>query len=97
MPTLSSPPGGSVNQIEPSDLTTISFGLLSFFPSQRSASTLREPFFSKRNTVRPPQPATISRFSRSRQVPFALADGRRIAFGLPPGFHFQIVSPMISV
>src|SRR5262245_2357903 len=97
MPTLSKPPGGSVNQIEPSDLTTISLGLLSFLPSQRSASVLRDPFFSNRNTVRPPHPATTSRFSRSRHIPFALADGRSTGFGFPPGFHFQIVSPMMSV
>ena len=61
MPTLKSPPTGSVNQIAPSLLTMMSFGLLSFFPSQLSMSVVREPSFSMRNTVRPPQPATTTR------------------------------------
>src|SRR3954462_6746072 len=97
MPTLSRPPGGSVNQIEPSDFTTMSLGLFSFLPCHLSASVFHVPFFSIRKTVRPPQPATTSRFSRSRHVPFALMEGLSTTSCPVFGLHFQIVSPMMSV
>jgi hypothetical protein len=38
------PKGGSVNQIDPSNLQTMSFGELSGLPSKRSASTVIELF-----------------------------------------------------
>ena len=44
-----------MNQIEPSDFTTASFGELSRFPSQRSATVVIEPSCSVRLTRRPVQ------------------------------------------
>src|SRR4029434_7715888 len=46
------PKGGSVNQIEPSDLQTMSFGELSGLLSKRSAMTVIEPSYSVRVTRR---------------------------------------------
>ncbi len=40
------PNKGSVNQILLSDLTTMSFGALSFLPSKLSANTVKLPSFS---------------------------------------------------
>src|SRR5688572_14299465 len=97
MPTLYMPPGGSVNQIEPSDFTTISFGVLSFLPCHLSASVFHEPSCSWRNTVRPPQPATRMRFSRSSASPLAFTEGVNSASLPTPGFQLQMVSPMMSV
>src|SRR5262249_42094066 len=48
------PNGGSVNQIEPSDLTTTSLGELSGLPSNLSRITVMVPSYSVRTTRRPP-------------------------------------------
>ena len=64
------PYAGSVNQIEPSDLTTTSFGLLSCLPSKRSATTLIDPSCSVRLTRRVPCSHVTIRPCRSRVLPF---------------------------
>src|SRR5262245_28279581 len=74
----------------------MSLGLFSFLPSNWSASTVREPSFSMRNTVRPPHPAASTRYSKSSASPSALADGLSTTSSPPLRFHFQIVSPMMS-
>src|SRR5919201_811486 len=65
----------SVHQIVPSDLTTMSLGVLIFLPCQCEASTVTLPSGSKRHTVREPQPATTMRPSVSRVRPLALVEG----------------------
>jgi hypothetical protein len=71
------PNGGSVNQIEPSDLHTTSFGELSRLPSWRSAMVVSVPSYSVRRTRRPPCSQVTSRPCRSRVLPFAKSDGLR--------------------
>ena len=61
----------SLNQIEPSDLTTTSFGPVSLLPSNRSASTVIEPSYSVRVRRCDPISQVISRPCRSRVLPFA--------------------------
>src|SRR5262245_47597170 len=71
---------GSVNQIEPSDFTTTSFGELSFLPStpsNRLHSTVSVPSCSVRVTCRPPCSQVTSRPCRSRVLPLAWFDGLR--------------------
>ena len=64
------PASMSVNQIESSDFTTMSFGELSRLPSKRSISTVILPSYSVRVTRRPCS-AVTSRPWRSRVLPFA--------------------------
>src|ERR1700759_5390783 len=71
------PGGGSVNQIEPSDLTTMSFGELSGLPSNLSISTVMVPSYSVRVTRRPPCSQVTRRPWRSRVLPLAKFDGLR--------------------
>ena len=65
-----------MNQIEPSDFTTTSFGELSRLPCQRSISTVTVPSYSVRVTRRPCS-QVISRPWRSRVLPLAKFEGRR--------------------
>src|SRR6516164_45525 len=69
------PNGGSVNQIESSDLTTMSLGELSGLPSNLSISTLTLPSYSVRVTRRVSCSQVTSRPWRSRVLPLALFDG----------------------
>ena len=71
------PKGGSVNQIESSDLTTTSFGELSRLPSKRSRMTVIAPSYSVRVTRRPSCSQVTSRPWRSRVLPFEWLDGLR--------------------
>src|SRR5215204_3258585 len=81
---------GSVNQIEPSDVTTTSFGELSRLPSNRSASTVIEPSYSVRVTRRPPCSQVRSRPCRSRVLPLAKAEGFRNILTAPvSSSHFM--------
>src|SRR5216683_6494556 len=77
------PNGGSVNQIEPSDLHTISFGELSGLPSKRSAITVIEPSYSVRVTRRVSCSQVSRRPWRSRVLPFALFEGLRNTLTAP--------------
>src|SRR5215467_331118 len=74
---------GSVNQIEPSDLTTMSFGELSGFPSNLSISTVTVPSYSVRVTRRVSCSQVTRRPWRSRVLPFALFDGLRKTLTAP--------------
>src|SRR6266571_4897551 len=71
------PNGGSVNQIESSDLTTMSFGELSGLPSNLSISTVTVPSYSVRVTRRLSCSQVTSRPWRSRVLPLALFEGLR--------------------
>ena len=71
------PKSGSVNQIEPSDFTTTSFGEFSRLPSKVSISTVIVPSYSVRVTRRPPCSQVTSRPWRSRVLPLAKFDGLR--------------------
>ena len=71
------PNGGSVNQIDPSDLQTMSLGELSALPSYRSATVTTAPSYSVRDTRRRPCSHVSSRPCRSRVLPFAKPDGLR--------------------
>jgi hypothetical protein len=64
-----------VNQIEPSDFTTTSFGEFSRLPSNLSINTVIEPSYSVLTTRRPPCSQVISRPWRSRVLPLAKFDG----------------------
>src|SRR5438552_3457137 len=77
------PNGGSVNQIESSDLTTTSFGELRGLPSNLSISTVIVPSYSVRVTRRVLCSQAISRPWRSRVSPFELFDGRRYTLVRP--------------
>ncbi len=70
------PNGGSVNQIEPSDRTTTSFGELSGLPWKRSSRTVIVPSYSVRVTRRPCS-QVIRRPWRSRVLPLAKLEGLR--------------------
>src|SRR5437773_7695384 len=71
------PKGGSENQIESSDFTTISFGELSGLPSNLSISTVMVPSYSVRVMRRASCSQVRSRPCRSRVLPFALFEGLR--------------------
>ena len=71
------PKRGSVNQIEPSDFTTTSFGEFSRLPSKRSQITVIVPSYSVRVTRRLRCSQVTSRPCRSRVLPLALLDGLR--------------------
>src|ERR1700704_5227630 len=77
------PNGGSVNQIEPSDLQTMSFGELSGLPSKRSAITVIEPSCSVRVTRRESCSQVSRRPWRSRVLPLALFEGLRNTLTAP--------------
>ena len=61
----------SLNQIEPSDLTTTSLGPVSRLPSKRSASTVIVPSYSVRVSRCVSISQVISRPWRSRVLPLA--------------------------
>lgn len=66
------PNKGAVNQILSSDLTTMSFGALSFLPSKLSANTVILPSFSMRVTRRVTECSQVNRRPwRSRTLPLA--------------------------
>ena len=65
------PNGGSVNQTDPSDFTTTSFGEFSRLPANPSASTVMPPSYSVRVTRRVPCSQVTSRPCRSRVLPLA--------------------------
>ena len=71
MPGMTRPPAESVQYIEPSERTTISFGLLNFLPRQCDAMVVNEPSCSMRQIVRCDQPAITKRPSRSKVMPLA--------------------------
>ena len=71
------PKVGSVNQTEPSDLTTTSLGELRRLPSKLSISTVIEPSYSVRVTRRPPCAQPTRRPWRSRVWPLAKFEGLR--------------------
>ena len=71
------PKVGSVNQIEPSDLTTTSLGEFRRLPSNESISVVMEPSYSVRMTLRPPCRQVTSRPWRSRVLPLAKLEGLR--------------------
>src|SRR2546425_7197189 len=77
------PNGGSVNQIEPSDLHTMSFGELRGLPSKRSATAVMVPSYSVRDTRRVPCSQVSSRPCRSRVLPLAKFDGLRNTLATP--------------
>src|SRR5258706_10895888 len=77
------PKGGSVNQIEPSDLQTTSLGALSGLPSNLSAITVIEPSYSVRVTRRVSCSQVTSRPWRSRVLPLALFEGLRYTVTAP--------------
>src|SRR5450755_4048598 len=95
---------GSVNQIEPSDFTTTSFGELSRLPSYLSAITVIEPSISVRVTQRVRCSQVTRRPCRSRVLPLALLDGLRNTLVAPLsssqrsmrllGMSLQITQPM---
>jgi hypothetical protein len=72
-----------VNQIEPSDLHTMSFGEFSRLPSYVSATTVIVPSYSVRVTRRPPCSHESSRPWRSRVWPLAKFDGLRNSLVAP--------------
>src|ERR1700752_3953055 len=77
------PNGGSVNQIEPSDLQTTSFGELSGLPWYLSAITVVLPSYSVRVTCRESCSQVMSRPCRSRVLPLAKFDGLRKTLTAP--------------
>src|SRR6266850_8314968 len=77
------PKGGSLNQIESSDFTTISFGELSGLPSNLSISTVMVPSYSVRVTRRASCSQLTSRPWRSRVLPLVLFDGLRKTLTAP--------------
>src|SRR5687767_12545931 len=68
---------GSVNQIEPSVLQTMSFGELKRFPWYESTTVTTRPSYSVRDTLRPRCSQVRSRPWRSRVLPLAFAEGER--------------------
>src|SRR5579872_3482494 len=92
------PKRGSVNQIEPSDFTTTSFGELSRLPSKRSQITVMEPSYSVRVTRRVRCSQVTSRPCRSRVLPLPLFDGlRKIPTAPDSSSHFSILLFGISL
>ena len=76
----------SLNQIEPSDFTTTSFGPVSRVPWNEAARTVTVPSCSVRVSVRLPSSQLISRPCRSRVLPS----------GWPAGWRRVAVAPVIS-
>src|ERR687884_763813 len=77
------PNGGSENQTESSDFTTISFGEFSGLPSNLSISTVMVPSYSVRVTRRLSCSQVTSRPWRSRVLPLALFEGLRNTLTAP--------------
>src|SRR5580704_19281842 len=77
------PNGGSVNQIDPSDLTTTSFGELSGLPSNLLHRMVIVPSCSVRVTRRAPCSQVTNRPWRSRVLPLELFDGLRNTLTAP--------------
>src|SRR2546426_8001229 len=77
------PKGGSVNQMESSDLTTTSFGELRGLPSNSSSTTVMLPSCSVRVTRRESCSQVTRRPWRSRVLPLALFDGLRKTLTAP--------------
>src|SRR5215469_2238963 len=71
------PNSGSVNQIEPSDLTTTSLGELRRLPSKLSRMVVRLPSGSVRLTRLPPCSQLTRRPWRSRVLPLVKLEGLR--------------------
>src|SRR2546423_872938 len=85
------PNGGSVNQIDPSDLHTMSLGELSGLPSNLSAMTVMPPSYSVRVTRRASCSQVITRPCRSRALPLELFDGLRKTLTVPvSSSHFMM-------
>ena len=80
-----------MNQIDPSDLQTTSFGELSGLPSKTSATTVIVPSCSVRVTRRASCSQVTRRPWRSRVLPFALFEGLRNRLMAPvSSSHFII-------
>src|SRR6266849_4213434 len=87
------PKGGSVNQIEPSDVTTTSLGELSRLPAKPSHSTVSVPSGSVRVTRLAPCSQVTRRPWRSRVLPLAVLDGLRKTLTAPvSSSHFMMRS-----
>src|SRR5213075_3076267 len=85
------PNGGSVNQTESSDFTTMSFGELSGLPLNLSASTVMPPSYSVRVTRLLSCSQVTRRPWRSRVLPLALLEGLRNTLTAPvSSSHFRI-------
>src|SRR5260370_24406036 len=82
---------GSVNQIESSDLTTMSFGELSHLPSNLSISTVIVPSYSVRVTRRPACSQVSSRPWRSRVRPLGLFAGLRKILTCPVSLSHRVM------
>jgi hypothetical protein len=74
---------GSVNHGLPSDLSTISFGLLSLLPLKQSTIVTTRPSISVRETRRPPCSQVTSRPAQSTVLPLDC----RMATGIPRPLH----------
>jgi hypothetical protein len=74
-----------VNQIDPSERTTTSLGLLSRLPSNESAITVIEPSCSVRVTRRLPCSQVTRRPCGSTVLPLELAAGERKTPTVPVG------------
>src|SRR5260370_22156194 len=85
------PNGGSENQIESSDFTTMSLGELSGLPSNLSIRTVIVPSYSVRVTRRASCSQVTSRPWRSRVLPLALFEGLRNTLTAPvSSSHFMM-------
>ena len=85
------PNGGSVNQIESSDLQTMSLGEFSRLPLNLSASTVIVPSYSVRVTLRVRCSQTSSRPWRSRVMPFELFAGWRNTPKVPVASSYRMI------
>ncbi len=85
------PYGGSVNQMEPSDRHTTSFGELSRLPSKLSAITVMLPSYSVRVTRRVRCSQVSSRPCLSRVSPFELLAGCRNTLTCPVGSSHRMI------
>src|SRR5271156_4915957 len=92
------PNTGSVNQIDPSDFTTTSFGEFSFLPLYLSARTVMAPSYSVRVTRRPRCSQVTSRPCRSRVLPLAFHEVLRKMLTVPvSSSHFRMRSLGMSL
>ena len=80
-----------MNQIEPSDFTTTSFGELSGLPSNLSATVVMVPSYSVREIRRPPCSHVTSRPWRSRVLPLEKFDGFRKMLAVPVSSSQRII------
>jgi hypothetical protein len=85
------PNGGSVNQIEPSDRQTTSFGEFNRLPSKASAIAVTVPSYPVRVTRRVSCSHVTRRPCRSRVLPLAKPDGFRNTLTAPvSSSHFMM-------